>query len=89
MPLDRASARTVARLCATLTLIGVFCVLLHALTELPVTPSPLLVVAAVAAAFALAHGERLDGPSLNRWDEAAVYLALANLVRLIVRAWSP
>ena len=84
MPLDRASAQTAALLCATLAFIGVFCLLVHALTKLPVAPSPLLRVAAmVAAAFALAHGERPDGPSLNRWDEAAVCFCLAGLARII------
>ncbi len=84
MPLDRASAQTVTRLCLTLSFIGMVCLLGHALTKAPVTPVPLLRVAAmVAAGFALAHRERPYGPSLNRWDEALVCFGLAGLARIV------
>ena len=83
MVLDRASAQTVARLCATLACIGAFCFLVQALTKAPVAPSPLLRTAAmVAAAFALGRGEHPAGPSLNRWDETAAYLLLAGGIGL-------
>jgi hypothetical protein len=41
----------------------------------------LLVAGASAAVLAVAAGDRPRGPSLNRWDEAAAYLALAALLR--------
>lgn len=83
MALDHVSAQTVSRLCLTLAFIVVWCLVVRSGTGVPVTPAPMLRIAAtVAAAFALSRRERLAGPSLNRWDETAAYLLLAGAIRL-------
>ena len=83
MFLDLASAQTVARPCACLAPIGAWRAVVRLATGLTVTPVPLLRTAGtLAAVFALERGERLHGPSLNRWDDAAARLTLAGAVGL-------
>ena len=84
--LDPASVRTLARFALFLGFAGLWCSLIHLLTARPVTPVPMLLMAAgMAAGFAAAHRERPMAGSLNRWDEAAAFLGLAGLAHAAIR----
>lgn len=84
---DPASAQALARVGLAGGFIGAWCTLVHILTARPVTPVPMLVVAAfVVLGYAVANRERPLAASLNRWDEAITFVGLAALARVVVRA---
>lgn len=86
MLLDPASARALARVGLFLGFAGLWCSLIHLLTARPVTPVPMLLMAAgMAAGFAVANRERPFRGSLNRWDEALAFIGLAGLAHAVVR----
>jgi hypothetical protein len=84
--LDPASTRAVARVFLFLGFAGLWCSLIHLLTERPVTPVPMLVMASGAAAgFACRRRERPFAAVLNGWDEATAFLGLAAFAQFVVR----
>ncbi|WP_458095916.1 hypothetical protein [Roseomonas sp. WA12] len=86
MLLDSASARALARVGLFLGFAGLWCSLIHLLTARPVTPVPMLLMAAgMAVGFAVANRERPMEGSLNRWDEAVTFVGLAGLAHAVVR----
>lgn len=85
--LDAESLRAVVRVVMFLCFCGLWCALIHLITARPVTPVPMLLMAAgMAVAFAVSHRERPLAASLNRWDEAMAFLGLAALARMVVIA---
>jgi hypothetical protein len=61
---------------------------MHMLTAKPVTPAPMLMLAAATAAgFGFARREPISGPTLNHWDEAAAFLGCASLSRMVASVW--
>ena len=84
---DPMSAQAVARVGLVSGFIGAWCTLIHIMTARPVTPVPMLVMAAfVAVGYAVSNRERPLAASLNRWDEAVSLVGLAALERVVVRA---